>query len=355
MKKAFAYIAAAAALALASAGCAKKETTATYEPSQRYFEAWLSLNHPGAERVLGTKTKGEPIPGVAIIDDQPGEGAPVSDSTIIFVKYVQRSLDGAIVETTEETVHQQLGTFSFKNYYGPQPWYLADDILDIGLERGIKGNACKDVQTSIAPMRIGGKRTFIVPCWLGNQNRFDSEDEYLSNKSKSDDSIYEIEIVDATSDINRWQLDSMKRYSARYLGGIDTLSTGFYYLQLKEPKDTHKVANDTTMYINYTGRLLNGHVFDTNIADTAKMHHLYSASREYTPSEINWSSDPEQVKLDGSTVITGFAKAISLMKPYEKGLAMFYAPLGYNVSGSGSSIPPYAPLIFEIEFVDNVK
>ena len=39
------------------------------------------------------------------------------------------------------------------------------------------------------------------------------------------------------------------------------------------------------------------------------------------------------------------------MKADEKGIGIFYSPLGYGHSGSGTSIPSYAPLIFEIEIV----
>ena len=37
------------------------------------------------------------------------------------------------------------------------------------------------------------------------------------------------------------------------------------------------------------------------------------------------------------------------MKAGEKGLGIFTSDLGYQASGSGSSIPGYAPLVFEIE------
>jgi FKBP-type peptidyl-prolyl cis-trans isomerase len=40
------------------------------------------------------------------------------------------------------------------------------------------------------------------------------------------------------------------------------------------------------------------------------------------------------------------------MKAMESGIGIFYSPLGYSYSGSEPSIPPYAPLIFEIEIVE---
>ena len=83
------------------------------------------------------------------------------------------------------------------------------------------------------------------------------------------------------------------------------------------------------------------------------MYNIYSSAKTYAPSEINWNEDPASVTLEGSSVISGWAKAISMMNDHEKGVAMFYSSLGYSYSGSGNSIPPYAPLIFEIELVDN--
>jgi FKBP-type peptidyl-prolyl cis-trans isomerase len=54
---------------------------------------------------------------------------------------------------------------------------------------------------------------------------------------------------------------------------------------------------------------------------------------------------------DKSSMISGFAKTLWQMKAMEKGVGVFYSSLGYGYSGSGSSIPGYSPLIFEIELV----
>ena len=53
-----------------------------------------------------------------------------------------------------------------------------------------------------------------------------------------------------------------------------------------------------------------------------------------------------------SDMIPGFAMTLWQMRAHEKGIGVFYSPLGYGYNGSGASIPSYSPLIFEIEIVD---
>ncbi|MGN1212205.1 MAG: FKBP-type peptidyl-prolyl cis-trans isomerase, partial [Candidatus Cryptobacteroides sp.] len=120
-------------------------------------------------------------------------------------------------------------------------------------------------------------------------------------------------------------------------------------------------ASDTTITINYTGRLLNGHVFDTTIKDTAKVHGIYSSSNTYGTATVSWATSADELQLttagssSSSSVISGFSKTLWEMKNGEKGVGMFYSSLGYGSSGSGSSIPAYAPLIFEIEIITSTE
>ena len=341
MKKAKLIVAAGVTAAVVIAACAKVESTATNAASKRYFDAWVSLNWPDAPT----------IGDVVITNDVPGTGADVADSTWIFVKYTVRTLDGTVSETTETEMSQQIGDYDPTYYYGAQPWDIADDVVAVGIERAVKGSSL--IEGAPYPsMKVGGKRSFIVPCWLGVSTRYDDEEDYLDNSTSSSNYIYDLEITGCTDDIIQWQLDSMQRYSALHFDGADTTSYGFYYIQLKEPDDTVAMS-DTTVYINYIGRLLNGQVFDTNIKDTAKMYNLYSESSTYEPAEISWSEDYEDITMDDNSTIDGFAMALAMMNKHEKGICMFYSGLGYSYSGSGNTIPPYAPLIFEIELVDD--
>jgi FKBP-type peptidyl-prolyl cis-trans isomerase len=119
-------------------------------------------------------------------------------------------------------------------------------------------------------------------------------------------------------------------------------------------------SSDTTIYINYTGRLLdleiydNGLMFDTNIENVAKENYIFDNSRTYEPAAIKWAETHGEITMDGSSLVSGFTQTLWNMAncgPGTKAVGVFYSDLGYGYSGSGS-IPAYAPLVFEIEIVD---
>ena len=131
---------------------------------------------------------------------------------------------------------------------------------------------------------------------------------------------------------------------------------GFYYVSLDPGNQSGKFPSDTTIYINYIGRRLDGTVFDTSVADTAKVWKLSSGT--YSPRQINWFDEDNEEDYssitmgesgNASDVIKGFSYALSKMHPFEKGICFFYSAYGYSYSGSGSAIPSYCPLSFEIE------
>ena len=145
--------------------------------------------------------------------------------------------------------------------------------------------------------------------------------------------------------------DTYNLHAATFTG----TGNDYYYFESKAPMDGKRFTSDTTIYINYVGRLLNGTIFDTNIKDTAKFYGVYSASRTYAPSSVTISkgeNDELTVKMGSSSVIDGFKEAILKMGPYAKGVSVFYSTLGYGTSGSGSTIPGYGPLRFDIEVVN---
>lgn len=305
----------------------KKENSA-----KTYFDAWVAVNCPDAQ-----KTKS----GVYILEDQEGSGAQVgTEGSYIRLNFTTRELDGKVTSTTYESLAKQLGTYSENSYYGPRIFDRKISTLQLGVEE------------AMATMKVGGKRKVVIPGWLLTSARYDTIDEYIANSSGKN-SIYEIEIVDLIEDIDKWQIDSIASYLSHNhptVGVADSLKTGFYYIQEQAP--TGQFKSDTTVYINYVGRLLDGRVFDTNIRDTAIVYGLYKSSRTYEPSQINWKKeDYKEITMGSSTVVDGFAYGLHQMNIGEKGKMIFYSPLGYG-NQAQNAIPEFSPLIFEVKLVD---
>jgi FKBP-type peptidyl-prolyl cis-trans isomerase FklB len=121
-------------------------------------------------------------------------------------------------------------------------------------------------------------------------------------------------------------------------------STGMriYWTQLSG--SGHKVALGDTVFVNYTGKLLNNSVFDTSNEATAKANNIFNANRDYEPLEFI---------IGRGMVIPGFEFAVFNMEKGDKATVIMPSLYAYGSQGQGG-IPPNSPLLFELELV-NIK
>lgn len=349
-------------IALSTISCAKQPKIGPNDATKRYLDAWMSIND----------IKAEPSGlGIYVLDDVPGSGAEIEEDGFVFMNYKATDLEGKIHAYTEAVVAQQLGTYddmSYTKFYGPEIFTTYE------------GNIYAGMNDMLIGMKVGGKRKAIIPGWLLTYKDHGDADGYFEQSTTNSTLIYDVTVKDFTKDIDTWEIDSIGRFfnndkilidglpasklfinrHGETMSKADSLKKGFYYSQIKAPVSTEKFQADTTIYINYTGRLLNGQVFDTTIENVAKDNRIYSASKTYEPVQINWLSQDEiddsdytaiTMGTDESSMIDGFAYILWQMQAMEKGIGVFYSPLGYAQNGSGSTIPAYSPLIFEIEIV----
>lgn len=320
--------------------CAKAVKTGPNEAEQRYFNAWMSQNHPGVQPT-GL--------GIYILEEEDGTGATVKEDGFIYADYVTTDLEGNITSYTDKQTAKQLGKYDTTSFYGPKVMSTTEGTMPAGLAEALIG------------MKEGGRKKVIIPSWLMSHMSYETEEEYLASSSSSASTIYDITVRTYTDSIQLHEINLIEDYIKKnpqiFNSKMVNDTTGFYYQPLSENISTEKFEKDTTIYINYTGRLLNGLVFDTTIEKVAKDNDIYSSSRTYGPTEVNWGEKYDDLTLGSSksTVIPGFALTLWHMHPMEKGMGVFYSPLGYSFNGSGSSIPGYAPLIFEIEIVAKPK
>lgn len=98
-------------------------------------------------------------------------------------------------------------------------------------------------------------------------------------------------------------------------------------------KNEEVANNGDTVAMNYTGRLQDGTVFDSNV--DPKFRHV----------------EPFMFTLGAGQVISGWDKGIVGMKVGEKKTLTIPSDDAYGASGIPGVIPPNATLIFEVELL----
>lgn len=116
--------------------------------------------------------------------------------------------------------------------------------------------------------------------------------------------------------------------------------SGLYYIESKKGNGKKPKAGELVK-VNYTGRLLNGTVFDTSDEATAKTSGTYHKERNYEPYEF---------PLGVGQVIPGWDEGIMLMSVGSKGKLIIPSAIAYGAQGGGP-IPPFSPLVFDVELV----
>ncbi len=105
-------------------------------------------------------------------------------------------------------------------------------------------------------------------------------------------------------------------------------NTGIRYVVEKQGTGPLLQPGDLVM-VHYTGKLLNGKVFDKNY-DTKK---------------------PFTFRVDRGVVIEGWDQILQLMRPGDRWIVIVPPELAYGRRGSPPTIPSYATLIFEMEIL----
>lgn len=106
------------------------------------------------------------------------------------------------------------------------------------------------------------------------------------------------------------------------------LASGLYYIEVRPGTGT-AAAPGKKVSVHYTGKLLSGKQFDSSI-DRGKAFDF---------------------ELGKGNVIKGWDEGLCLMKSGGKAILIIPSHLGYGDKGAQPDIPPYSPLVFEIELL----
>jgi FKBP-type peptidyl-prolyl cis-trans isomerase len=124
----------------------------------------------------------------------------------------------------------------------------------------------------------------------------------------------------------------IKKYIAdNKLPNARRLPSGLYYVRTSTDTTGVKATAGQTASVLYTGKLLDGTVFDA------------SSKHGNTPFDF---------ALGRGQVIPGWDLGVALMHKGEEGTLLIPSALGYGPDGAGSDIPPNAVLRFDVKLVD---
>lgn len=130
---------------------------------------------------------------------------------------------------------------------------------------------------------------------------------------------YPEETIKAKNDLDKYLKDNNIN--------VTPTETGLYYVKIKDGNG-ERPQNGTEVKVHYTGKLLDGTVFDSSL-----------------------DREPFQFELGLGQVIRGWDEGIQLMSKGEKGVLYIPFYLAY-VDRQAGIIPPFSNLIFEVELLD---
>lgn len=138
---------------------------------------------------------------------------------------------------------------------------------------------------------------------------------------------------------------SIKKYIADSSLKVATTASGLKYVITRQGAGAKPVDGDTVV-VNYVGKFLNGKIFDTNIKSVAvKAKLVINPMNPYKPIHF---------ALGKNGVISGWVEGMELLNKGSKATFIIPSSLAYGAHGYGP-IPPYSPLVFDVELVDIIK
>lgn len=227
----------------------------------------------------------------------PGTGPVVEYSDMVPAIITTRTLDGKYLS---------IDTFSVSNRYYNYLGYFNPEAIRVGVKEVLK--------------KSNGTIRMIIPSRLAF-GRNGSGD--IPGNASIDMTVRILDV----SKLADYEDFTIKKYlQTNSLTGFTKTSSGLYY-KIAQPGTGSPITADSTIVANYTGKLLNGVVFD----------------RAAPGSEATFAL---------KNLVQGWIQAIPLIKQGGSIRLLVPSSLAYGMQGSSPTIPAFSTLDFEINVTD---
>lgn len=211
-----------------------------------------------------------------------------------------------------------------------------------------------DIVEGLKMMHVGDKAIFKIPADSIGNFMMESQMPPQYKKGSGQFFYYEISLMDLVTkdelaqeqanfieEMNQ-RKDNEPATLAKYIADNNITAkptkSGLYVIVNKKG-DGPKVAAGKKVSVNYTGRLLDGTLFDTSREADAREANKVQEGREYGPMTYTVGSQPMIKGWEEGIMGQPAGSDITLVMPSE---------LAYGARGAGKDILPYSPLVFNL-------
>ncbi|RCH55496.1 FKBP-type peptidylprolyl isomerase [Mucilaginibacter hurinus] len=224
--------------------------------------------------------------------------------------------------------------------------YAGLGLLSEGDSATIKVNA-DSVFTKDQPKPPGFKGKYLV---------YQIKVEKVIAKGKLNDTVFNGRINDYLKTVSENTKKREPGILSKYVAdkGLKTTTTpsGLQYVITKQGSGPKIAAGDTAV-VNYLGKLPNDKVFDTSIKE--EVTKAQSKKLFVGMADPNRKYEPIRIPVGEGRVIQGWDEGLQLLNKGAKATFVIPSNLAYGEQGAQNIIPPFMPIVFEVELVDIVK
>lgn len=343
-------------LLLTLSACSKYEEPDMDEQRRLAFEAWMELYGEGAVKqesgIYMKQLKGSTNPAALT----------PKNFNWVLINYTARELtNGNVFLTRYADIADHQGSFFNYTNYTPQyiPFVPNSEMYYRATVATPNG-----FYLALSQMKEGDIYRVFVPEQYGYRQGLSTNSSGFSGQFSLEARlpfVMDIELVKVISDPQQFEAEQVHNFAVfnMNLNLNDTLKKEFYFVSTRSNPTGNVIGKDSSITYYYTGRFLDGFVFDTNEEDTLRKYdrYQYSGLRSNIGQNTHTVGKTSELAKDDLSKIldTAFyhmkygetARVIMTSRNAFDSTGRF--PYAMTTATQGTIVQPFTPVIYDIE------